>query len=175
MNYFKYEHRINFNKLTQFANNEIFVNHLKNNKPFKELYTKHINSVKRNTPKYKYKKNETVFLNEDIMDIDEINSSARHLTLEKLKSLDIISSNRTQYLSLANRYMFSRDIGYVKEIDIRKHLFELRYELDELEIFFNIWALHSLFIDNNNERSEKWNKILNLQWAIDIKKSLSEN
>ena len=175
MNYFKYEHRITFNKLTQFANNEIFVNHLKNNKPFKELYTKHLNSVKRNTPKYQYKKNETVFLNEDIMDIDKINSSARHLTLEKLKSLDIISGNRTQYLLLANRYMFSRDIGYVKDIDIRKHLFELRYELDELEIFYNIWALHSLFIDNNNERCEKWNKTLNLQWAIDIKKSLSEN
>ena len=109
------------------------------------------------------------------MDIDKINSSARHLTLEKLKSLDIISGNRTQYLLLANRYMFSRDIGYVKDIDIRKHLFELRYELDELEIFYNIWALHSLFIDNNNERCVKWNKTLNLQWAIEIKKSLSEN
>ena len=109
------------------------------------------------------------------MDIDEINQSARHLTLEKLKSLDIISSNRTQYLSLANRYIFSRDIGYIKEIDIRKHLFELRYELDELEIFYNIWAIHSLFIDNNTERAEKWNKTLNLQWAIDIKNSLSVN
>jgi hypothetical protein len=175
LNYFKYHHHITFNKLTQFSSNEIFVNYLENNKPFKELYTRYLNSVKRNTRKPGFKNNDTGFSNVEIMEIGEINSSARSISLEKLRSLDIISSNRNQYLSLVNRYLFFKDIGYIEEIDIRKHLFELRYELDELEIFCNIWALHSLFIDNNSERAEKWNKTLNLQWAIDINKSLSAN
>lgn len=172
LNYFKYHHHIIFNKLTQFFNNEIFIKQLENNKPFNELYTLYLNSVKRNTRKTRFNNNDNDFSNVEILEIGEINSSARSISLEKLKSLDTISGNRNQYLSLVNRYMFFKDIGYIKEIDIRKHLFELRYELDELEIFYNIWALHSLFIDNNNARAEKWNKTLNLQWAIDIKNQL---
>jgi hypothetical protein len=175
LNFIKYRNGIAFNKLAQFVNNDIFIKYLDENIKFNEIFIEYLNFVKENMTKSESKKIDSDFINNELMEIGDINSSARNLSLEKLRSLDITSINRNQFLSLVNRYMFFKDIGYVKEINIRKHLFELRFELDELEIFFNIWTLHSLFIDNKIELAEKWNETLNIQWALNIKNSFSEN
>ena len=57
-------------------------------------------------------------------------------------------------------------------MDIRKHLWAQRYELDELEIFLNIWALYRLFITEDESISEDWIENLHLNWAEEIKNQL---
>jgi hypothetical protein len=45
-----------------------------------------------------------------------------------------------------------------------------------METLLRHYALHELFINNASpEKIERYNRTLNIQWAIDIKNSFSDN
>ena len=111
-----------------------------------------------------------------IADID--NAEKRKLYIDKLKA--ITSENINILDEIANKYSKTKE----KEIfvsDVRNEILNIIYSKKKkkiniflkLEEVLNLVAIDSLFIRNvSEEKIQRYNRTLNIQWAIDIKNQL---
>jgi len=161
-----------YKKLLLFRNDKLFLDFLKDNPTINDEFKKFL--IQEESSKHKIKKNNEFTLSDlNSTDIDTLNSISFDLTKEKLIAISGQNAYSSQYATLVNRYLFREDLEYISDLNIQNHLWLLRFELDELEIFLNLWTLYHLFIKNDNEITNDYVDILHLQWAIDIKNKLS--
>jgi hypothetical protein len=144
------------------------------NPTFKKDYEEYLKKLK------KRKTNIQPIISEEItdlkaFDVDEISRISNNITLEKINKIQEKSGSSSQLASLINRFLFFKEIGYVEKLDLRKNLWLQLHELDELEIFLNIWTLYRIFIRDDASITAEWIEKLHLNWAIDIKNSISVN
>ncbi len=160
-------HRIIYRKLIVFDESKILQKFLANNPSINQEYQRYIE--KNHVVNGKFNKNEDFDF--EIFDFDELNSVANNLSREKLKQMETNSNKQTQVSIWTNRFLFYKDLTFLEDLDIHKHLWCLRFELDELELFLNLFVLNSIFL-KDDDVSVSWIEILHLQWAIDIKNQL---
>jgi hypothetical protein len=160
-----------FMYLNYFNESALLISFLKENKAIEKDYSNYLLGLTRKTPNtLPSRTNELEDLNS--LDVDGINRLSNDISIDKIDAMEREFGYSTKLASLVNRFLFFKDIAYVQEMDIRKHLWVQRYELDELEIFLNIWALYRMFIAEDESISKDWIENLHLHWAEEIKNQL---